>query len=117
MTCFNLGLYQQCNDHTSWVLASSLRRPMPTASRANRVSLGRRDEQVRQLRDIGGDAPGLVAGEQMCRRAPSRLLLEIDVGERLPVAVADDEAGVGVLDGPRRRESGGRSSPSPKQHA
>ena len=61
MTCFNLGLYQQCNDHTSWVLASSLRRPMPTASRANRVSLGRRDEQVRQLRDIGGDAPGLVA--------------------------------------------------------
>jgi len=28
------------------------------------------------------------------RRAPSRFLLEIDVGERLPVGVADDEAGV-----------------------
>ena len=28
------------------------------------------------------------------RRSPSRLFLEIDVGERLPVGVADDEAGV-----------------------
>jgi hypothetical protein len=27
-------------------------------------------------------------------RLPSRLLLEVDVGERLPVVVADDEAGV-----------------------
>jgi type I restriction enzyme R subunit len=26
-------------------------------------------EQVRQLRDVGGDAPGLVAGEQVSRRA------------------------------------------------
>jgi hypothetical protein len=108
MTCFNLGLYQQCNDHTSWVLASSLRRPMPTASRANRVSLGRRDEQVRQLRDIGGDAPGLVAGEQMCRRAPSRLLLEIDVGERLAGVILHDETGIRFLDGPGRREAAGR---------
>ena len=40
------------------------------------------------------------------RRPPSRLLLEIDVGERLPVGVADDEAGVGLLDGPGRREAG-----------
>jgi len=47
-----------------------------------------------QLRDVGGDALGLVAGEEVCRRAPSRLILEIDVGERLPVGVADDEAGV-----------------------
>ena len=31
--------------------------------------------------------------------------LEIHVGERLPVLVADDEAGVGPLDGPRRREA------------
>ena len=49
-------------------------------------------QQLRQLGDVGGDAPGLVAGEQMSRRAPSRLLLEVDVGERLPVGVADDEA-------------------------
>ena len=49
---------------------------------------------------VGGDAPGLVAGEQIGRRAPSRLVLEIDVGERLPVGVADDEAGVGFVGGP-----------------
>ena len=40
----------------------------------------------------------------MRRRAPSGLLLAIDVSERLPVGVADDEAGVGFLDGPGRRE-------------
>jgi hypothetical protein len=41
-----------------------------------------------QLGDVGGDAPGLVAGEEMRRRTPARLLLEIDVRERLPVGVA-----------------------------
>jgi len=41
----------------------------------------------------------------MCRRSPSRLLLEIDVGERLPVGVANDESTadpsfwVGLFDG------------------
>jgi hypothetical protein len=35
-----------------------------------------------------------------------RLLLEIDAGERLPVAVADDEAGVRFFDDPGRRGSG-----------
>ena len=38
------------------------------------------------------------------RRSPSRLLLEIDIGERLPVGVADDEASVDLLDRPGRRE-------------
>ena len=46
------------------------------------------------VRHIGGDAPRLVAGEQLRRCATSRLPPEIDVGERLPVGVADDEAGV-----------------------
>ena len=41
----------------------------------------------------------------VCRRACSRLLIEIDVGERLPVGVADDEAGVRLFGGPRRREA------------
>ena len=35
-----------------------------------------------------------VAGEQLGRRAPSRLLLEIDVGECLPVVISGDESGV-----------------------
>jgi hypothetical protein len=37
--------------------------------------------------------------------APSRLLLEIDVGERLPVGVANDEALWVLVDHPRRREA------------
>jgi hypothetical protein len=61
--------------------------------------------QPRQLGDAGGDAPGLVSGEELRRRAASRLLLGIDVGQRLPVVIADDEAGVGLLGGPRRREA------------
>ena len=52
-------------------------------------------QQLRQLGDVGGDAPGVVAGEEVRRRAASRLLFEnrrkrvfeIDVRERLPVGV------------------------------
>jgi hypothetical protein len=41
------------------------------------------------------DAPRLVFGQQVRRRRlPSRLILEINVGERLPVVIAHDEAGV-----------------------
>jgi hypothetical protein len=45
-----------------------------------------------------------------CRVLPARLTLEIDVGERVPVGVADDEAilaqlYVRVIDGPRRRKA------------
>jgi hypothetical protein len=62
------------------------------------------------LCDVGGDAPRFVAGEQFRRRPSSRLLLEIDVGKRPTVGVADDEApliqlGVGLIDGPGRREA------------
>jgi hypothetical protein len=60
-------------------------------------------QQLRRHGDVGGDAPGLIAGKQVRRRAPSGLILEIDVGERLPVGVADNEAGVGLLDGLGRR--------------
>jgi hypothetical protein len=34
-------------------------------------------QRLRQLGDVGGDAPGFVAGEQIGRRAPAWLLLEI----------------------------------------
>ena len=48
------------------------------------------------------------------RRAPTRLVLEIEIHERLPGAVADDEAGIVVLlDGPGRREAAHRSEESP----
>src|SRR6476660_1197498 len=35
---------------------------------------------------------------------PKWPIREVDVGERLTVGVADDEVGVGLVDGPRRRE-------------
>jgi TPR repeat protein len=47
-------------------------------------------QQPWQLGGVGGDAPGLVLGEQL-GRASTRLILEIDVGERLLAGVADDE--------------------------
>ena len=61
-----------------------------------------RAQHLRQLGDVGGDAPGLVAGQQTGSRSPPLLLLEIDVGERLPVGVADDEAGLLLVDRPGR---------------
>src|SRR6476646_6599560 len=59
---------------------------------------------------LGGDAPGLVAGAEVSRRATSRLILAIDVGERVAVAVADNDTLLaplqgGVIDGPRWREA------------
>ena len=45
----------------------------------------------------------LVARHQSSRRPPPRLILEIDVRERPPVGVADDEAGVRLFGDPRRR--------------
>ena len=32
-------------------------------------------QQLRQLGDVGGDAPGLVAGQQLARRPSARLIL------------------------------------------
>jgi hypothetical protein len=42
--------------------------------------------EARQLGDVGGDAPGLVAGEQVSRRASARLLLEINSVRACPFA-------------------------------
>jgi hypothetical protein len=52
------------------------------------------------------------------RRAMLQLPLEIDVSERLPICIADDEAppiqlGVGLVDGPGRREAALRHAAAP----
>ena len=44
---------------------------------------------LRQLADVCGDALGLLIGAPP---SAARLLLEIDVGQRLPAVVLDDEA-------------------------
>jgi hypothetical protein len=48
-------------------------------------------QQLGHTRDIRCDPPSLIACEQPRGRAPSRLLLEIDVGERGAVVVTNDE--------------------------
>ena len=42
---------------------------------------------------VGRNPPRFVFPEQFGRRAPPRLVLEIDIGGRLPVVIAHDEAG------------------------
>jgi hypothetical protein len=46
-------------------------------------------QQLRQLGDVGGDAPRLVTGKQLARGAATGLILAIDEGQRLPVGVAE----------------------------
>jgi hypothetical protein len=46
-----------------------------------------------------GDAPGFVPRHQVRRRSSAGLVIEVDVGERPAIVVADDEAGI-VVDGP-----------------
>jgi hypothetical protein len=46
------------------------------------------------LGDVGGDAPGLIAGEEVRRPSASRLVLEVDVkkGKRLVVGGGEGDA-------------------------
>ena len=58
------------------------------------------------LGDIRRNPARLIFREQLGRRSAPRLILEIDIGELLPVGVPHDEAGiVEIFDGPRRREA------------
>ena len=61
-----------------------------------------------------GNPSSLIFGEQLGRRSPSWLILEIDVCERLADVVAHDEAGIVVLvDRPRWRSGANRASGLP----
>ena len=65
--------------------------------RASIVSIGGRAmQQLRQLGDVGGDAPGLVAGEELGRRPSPRFILAIDVGQCLPVGVGATKMRLGL---------------------
>jgi hypothetical protein len=61
--------------------------------------------KLRQLGDVHRDAARLIARQKFSSRAPSRLILEIDVGERLSVVVAHHEARGLFFDRLRRLES------------
>jgi hypothetical protein len=45
-------------------------------------------EQLRQFGDVDGDAPGFVTGQELGGRRPTRIVLAIDEGERLPIVIA-----------------------------
>jgi hypothetical protein len=65
-------------------------------------------QQLRQLGDVGGDAPDLVAGEQLIDRAAVRLVIMVEIAERLTAGVADvKQASVSSTDqgGGKRRTS------------
>jgi hypothetical protein len=48
--------------------------------------------QLRQLSNIGRNAPRLVTRQQLGRRPSSRLILKVDVGELPLGTILDDEA-------------------------
>ena len=65
-------------------------------------------QQLRQLGDVGGDAPGFVLGHEIGRRSAPGLLLVVHIRKRIPVAILHDEASVIVIfNRPGRREAAG----------
>jgi hypothetical protein len=64
-------------------------------------------DQLRQLGDIGGDAPRFVLGHEISRRsAPRFLLVVVHIRNRVTVLILHDEASVVVVfDGPGQREA------------
>jgi hypothetical protein len=66
--------------------------------------------QPRQLGEVRRHAAGLVAREPLHAHLPLRPVLEVDVGERLAVGVADAEAFSCLVDGPGPARSGGPPS-------
>jgi hypothetical protein len=70
------------------------------------LALTRLAQKLRQLCDIYSNPSRFIFGEQLCCRSSPRLILEISIGELLPVLVANDKAGIVVfLDRPQRREA------------
>ena len=70
-------------------------------------------QHLRQLGDIDRDAPGLIASEEVRRRASAGLLLVVHIRERVAASVLHDETGVvHLVDGPRRREAASGHAPA-----
>jgi len=66
----------------------------PESGHRNRPAYLPSTQQLRQLGDIRRDPPRLIFREQLGRRSPARLVLEVDVSELLAVVIAHDIAGV-----------------------
>jgi hypothetical protein len=57
---------------------------------------------IRQLGDVAGDPPRLVASQRLGCRSP---IIEIDIRELLAAVIGYHEPELAFLNGPRRRES------------
>jgi hypothetical protein len=64
--------------------------------------------QLWQLSDVEGNAPSFVARQQSGGSASAGFVLIIDVVERLPISIADDEASAVVFKVPWRQEAAAR---------
>jgi len=74
-------------------------------------------QQLRQLGEVHRHAAGFVVGQALGRWAPTGLILEIEIAERLPGGVLHDEACIVMLfDDPRRPEAarGGHGAMIPR---
>src|SRR5438094_540450 len=79
--------------HWCWLTSSSRSgRWILAGQEASRASLGSSTAQhLRQLSDIGRDPSRLILAEQLGRRAPPGLILEIDITQFLPGVVPHDK--------------------------
>ena len=67
------------------------------AATSSRLACRRTPYQIRQLGEIARQPPRLDFGQQVGRRTSGRLVLEIEIRERLSGLVADTEARIVVL--------------------
>ncbi len=67
--------------------------------------LARPVQQLGKLSNICRDPPRFIARQPLHRHLPLRLILEIDLGERLPGSVLHDEGFRKLVDRPGRREA------------
>jgi hypothetical protein len=75
--------------------------------RARTLRRLRPPHQLRQLCDVDGDPPRLIAGEGGSPPRAGRVVLVLDVRERLSALGLHDEASAVILDGPGRQEAAG----------
>jgi hypothetical protein len=99
----------RCNDGRQSLAARYASATTPAAWRYSPRSalapIRLRLQQLWQPGKVRGDSSHLIFRKQLRRRSPPRLILEIDIRERLSVVVADGETRGLFLDGPRSRKT------------
>ena len=79
----------------------------------HRLAHSPRTHELGQPCDVRSDPPRLIPGQHLRLARCVRIAPEIDIRDRLAVAVAHDEGFVEFADGPRTLEFGGEGRPCP----